>query len=284
MTRGWPPDDVAQGRVEEGKPPHPGLIPDWYRTGRAPAVAATDSSAILAAVEQPIGQNVTPTTTSAAGTDPAFIPGVPAQLDGAVPPALRGAGKPPAKAADTADAVEEPDTDSGADGGEPGAEDGTAATTDALGAAPPDDTADADDADDDAAIDDGKPVFEVSDRRASIAADRSGITFTLDSEIAEFGWDEIGAVEIDTPRFGKRFSVTVYTSSRRWFQSDVEATSRKQLKEWTAELDAVLDARFDGGTDADSDDAGEPDGADDAQKAAGSEPASSDEQRESADA
>jgi len=51
-------------------------------------------------------------------------------------------------------------------------------------------------------------------------------------------------VEIDTPRFGKRFGVTVYTSSRRWFQCDVEAASRSQLKTWTAELDAVLDARF----------------------------------------
>lgn len=88
------------------------------------------------------------------------------------------------------------------------------------------------------------PVFSVSDRRGSITADRTGIRFKLDGESAEFGWDEIGAVEIDTPRFGRRFSVTVYTSTRRWFDTDVEASSKPLLKTWAAELDAVLDTYF----------------------------------------
>ncbi|MFI1014655.1 hypothetical protein [Streptomyces sp. NPDC020965] len=94
--------------------------------------------------------------------------------------------------------------------------------------------------------DDG-PVFEVSDRRGSIVADATGVTYRLDEEKADFRWDEIGAVEIDTPRFGRRFSVTVYLSGQRWFQHDVEATSKDQLKTWAAELDAVLDARFEDG-------------------------------------
>jgi hypothetical protein len=88
------------------------------------------------------------------------------------------------------------------------------------------------------------PVFEVSDRRGSITADRTGITFRLDAEEAEFRWDEIGAVEVDTPRFGRRFTVTVYTTTRRWYEADVEASARSLLKNWTAELDAVLDACF----------------------------------------
>lgn len=90
----------------------------------------------------------------------------------------------------------------------------------------------------------GEPLFEVSDRRATILADRVGIVFRLDGEEADFTWDEIGAVEIDTPRFGKRFAVTVYTGPRRWFEAHVEAKSRGLLKTWTAELDAVLDEHF----------------------------------------
>jgi hypothetical protein len=102
------------------------------------------------------------------------------------------------------------------------------------------------------APDDG-PVFEVSDRRSAIIADHLGITLRLDDQEAEFRWNEIGAVEIDTPRFGRRFAVTVYTTSRRWYSGDVEAPSRSRLKEWTTELDAVLDARFeDAETEADA--------------------------------
>lgn len=88
------------------------------------------------------------------------------------------------------------------------------------------------------------PVFEVSDRRASMTADRTGIRLTLDEEEAEFGWDEIGAVEVETPRFSRRFTVTLHTTGRRHYQSEVDAPSRSSLKEWTAELDAVLDAYF----------------------------------------
>ncbi|MFI9583586.1 hypothetical protein ACIHCQ_17450 [Streptomyces sp. NPDC052236] len=88
------------------------------------------------------------------------------------------------------------------------------------------------------------PVFEVSDRRGSITADRAGVRFRLDDQEAEFLWSEIGAVEIHSPRFGRRFTITVHLSSRRWFNTEVEAAARSQLKEWTAELDAVLDAYF----------------------------------------
>ncbi|MFE3827007.1 hypothetical protein [Streptomyces sp. NPDC059092] len=94
-----------------------------------------------------------------------------------------------------------------------------------------------------AAPEDG-PVFEVSDRRGSITADREGVRFRLDDQEAEFDWDEIGAVEVTTPRFGRRFTVTVHTSARRWFDAEVEAPARKLLKEWEAELDVVLDAYF----------------------------------------
>jgi hypothetical protein len=90
------------------------------------------------------------------------------------------------------------------------------------------------------------PVFEVSDRRGSITADRDGIRFRLDDEEAEFRWDELGAVEVKCARFGRRFTVTVHLSTRRWFDAEVEAATRSRLKEWTAELDAVLDAYFEG--------------------------------------
>ncbi|MFE3587525.1 hypothetical protein ACFXOY_08370 [Streptomyces niveus] len=92
--------------------------------------------------------------------------------------------------------------------------------------------------------DEDGPVFDISDRRASMTADRTGVRFQLDETEAEFGWDEIGAVEVETPRFGRRFTVTLHTTGRRHYQSDVDAPSRSSLKAWTAELDAVLDRYF----------------------------------------
>lgn len=108
------------------------------------------------------------------------------------------------------------------------------------------DASDASDSDSDKDSESGAegPVFEVSDRRASMTADRTGIRLTLDEEEAEFGWAEIGAVEVETPRFGRRFTVTLHTTGRRHYQSEVDAPSRSSLKEWTAELDVVLDAYF----------------------------------------
>ncbi|WP_244203757.1 SpnB-like Rossmann fold domain-containing protein [Streptomyces albovinaceus] len=99
------------------------------------------------------------------------------------------------------------------------------------------------DADADADAEDG-PVFEVSDRRGSIRVAREGVRFRLDDQEAEFGWDEIGAVETTPARFGRRFTVTVHLSSRRWFNAEVEAASRSELKSWPAELDKALDAYF----------------------------------------
>ncbi|MEV5603918.1 hypothetical protein AB0L33_20975 [Streptomyces sp. NPDC052299] len=88
------------------------------------------------------------------------------------------------------------------------------------------------------------PSFEVSDRRGSISAGPEGVRFTLDDQQADFGWDEIGAVELKPARFGRRFTVTVHLSSQRWFNGEVEAPSRGSLKEWTEGFDAVLDAHF----------------------------------------
>ncbi|WP_230396416.1 hypothetical protein [Streptomyces blattellae] len=101
------------------------------------------------------------------------------------------------------------------------------------------------------------PVFEASDRRARIVADHSGVRLFLDDQECEFRWDEIGAVETESPRFGKRFTITVHTPDRRWFPIEIEATARSRFKEWESELDAVLDAYFD-----ESDGSDEPDGSD----------------------
>ncbi|WP_245699893.1 hypothetical protein [Streptomyces roseifaciens] len=88
------------------------------------------------------------------------------------------------------------------------------------------------------------PVFEVSDRRGSITVDSTGVTFRLDDETAEFDWSEIGAVETNTPRFGRRLTVSVYTTSRRSYDVHIEAPNRNQLKQWATELDTVLDSYF----------------------------------------
>lgn len=47
-----------------------------------------------------------------------------------------------------------------------------------------------------------------------------------------------------TARTARRFTLTVHVSSRRWFNGEVVAESRKRLKEWPEELDVVLDAYF----------------------------------------
>ncbi|MFE3267241.1 hypothetical protein [Streptomyces sp. NPDC059215] len=105
------------------------------------------------------------------------------------------------------------------------------------------------------------PVFEASDRRASIRADHRGVLLRLDDQEAEFRWDEIGAVETESPRFGKRFTVTVHTPERRWYPIEIEATARARFKEWEDQLDAVLDAYFEeGAPEADAADADTVDG------------------------
>ncbi|KUM94084.1 hypothetical protein AQI88_23250 [Streptomyces cellostaticus] len=90
----------------------------------------------------------------------------------------------------------------------------------------------------------GGPVFEASDRRARFVADHRGVRLSLDEENCEFRWDEIAAVETESPRFGKRFTITVHTPDRRWYPIEIEATARARFKEWEEQLDAVLDAYF----------------------------------------
>ncbi|GAA3297278.1 hypothetical protein GCM10020295_29480 [Streptomyces cinereospinus] len=100
------------------------------------------------------------------------------------------------------------------------------------------------------------PVFEAADRRARIVADARGVRLSLDEEACEFRWDEIGAIETESPRFGRRFTVTVHTPDRRWYPIEIEADSRSRHKEWDEQLDAVLDAYFD--EDAGGQESGEP--------------------------
>lgn len=179
-------------------------------------------------MEQRIGSSSQPL--EGAGFDPAFIPGLTspvtaepkdarpkgdAEEDGAVtaPDVSDGA---PAEAAASAGESEEPESE------EP------------------------------AATPDG-PVFEAADRRARIVADARGVRLRLDEEECEFRWEEIGAIETETPRFGKRFTVTVHTPDRRWYPIEIEATARDRFKEWDEQLDAVLDAYFE--DEADREDA-----------------------------
>lgn len=96
----------------------------------------------------------------------------------------------------------------------------------------------------------GRAGVRASDRRASIKADHSGVRLRLDDQEAEFRWDEIGAVETESPRFGKRFTITVHTPDRRWYPIEIEATARARFKEWEDQLDAVLDAYFEDGEES----------------------------------
>ncbi|MFE4574236.1 hypothetical protein [Streptomyces chartreusis] len=191
-------------------------------------------------MEQRIGSGSQPL--EGAGFDPAFIPGLtsPASV------APKGAKKE--------DAAEEADSEEIAldDADEPGTEAADViddADDDAEDAV--DEADEADDGDDDAedAPVDG-PVFEAADRRARIAVDHKGVRLTLDDQECEFRWDEIGAIETESPRFGKRYTITVHTPDRRWYPIEIEATARSSFKEWDEQLDAVLDAYFEEGAEA----------------------------------
>ncbi|MEU1787705.1 hypothetical protein ABZ553_17840 [Streptomyces sparsogenes] len=190
-------------------------------------------------MEQRIGPSTPPVP--AAGFDPAFIPGLTAPRpaeeetpDEKAEHPLQDADAAAEDGADHAGDTDDAEAKSGTDeaGTAKGEQDGADTAEDAPEKAAPDE----DDTD--------GPVFEAADRRGSISAGRRGVTLHMDGETAEFDWDEVGAVEIDTPRFGRRFSVTVYTTARRWYEAEVQAPARSALKTWTAELDAVLDAYF----------------------------------------
>ena len=170
-------------------------------------MCGTGSSTILPAVEQRIGSSSQPL--EGAGFDPAFIPGLTSPGSG--------------------EAEEAKPTDV-----EP--EDAVEAADDEPAAEAPEETAGEE-------VPDG-PVFEAADRRARIVADHRGVRLSLDDQACEFRWDEIGAVETETPRFGKRFTVTVHTPDRRWYPIEIEAPSRASFTEWDEQLDAVMDEYF----------------------------------------
>ncbi|MER7183518.1 hypothetical protein ABT404_29290 [Streptomyces hyaluromycini] len=188
-------------------------------------------------MEQRIGANSQPL--EGAGFDPAFIPGLTSPAS-AEPADAKPEDARPEEAEDVkAEDVKADDVKAAA---EPAAEAEAEATADA----------------DDAAADDEEtpegPAFEAADRRARIVADHQGVRLSLDEEKCEFRWDEIGAIETEAPRFGKRFTITVHTPDRRWYPIEIEATSRSRFKEWEDQLDEVLDAYFDEGAEEDEED------------------------------
>ncbi|MBZ6131048.1 hypothetical protein [Streptomyces olivaceus] len=177
-----------------------------------------------------------------AGFDPAFIPGLTAPVSGEPEDVRRDEAEKDAEEPSTAD-----DTP---------AED--AAEAEVAVPAVEADAEEADEADDEAPVD--GPVFEASDRRAKIVADHKGVRLSLDDQACEFRWDEVGAVETETGRFGKRFTVTVHTPDRRWYPIEIEAASRSRFAEWESALDEVLDAYFeDGETEPETESESEPD-------------------------
>jgi hypothetical protein len=193
-------------------------------------VSDTGSSTILPAVEQRIGSSSQPL--EGAGFDPAFIPGLTA-------PGVSSDEPEDTKPEDEETEAEEPEAVVGlekAEKAEKAEETEASETVDES-------EEDAEETDEASEAPEG-PVFEASDRRAEIVADQKGVRLRLDDQECEFRWDEIGAVETESPRFGKRFTITVHTPDRRWYPIEIEATARSRFTEWETQLDAVLDAYF----------------------------------------
>ncbi len=205
-------------------------------------------------MEQRIGSNSQPQPLEGAGFDPAFIPGLTSPVSGT---SDRKTDVKDAKGEEEPeDAVPETDADPAT---EPGAttsleKPGTSEASETSAAPESSETSEEEPAPD-------GPVFEASDRRAEIVADHSGVRLRLDDQACEFRWDEIGAVETETARFGKRYTVTVHTTERRWYPIEIEAASRSRFATWDTELDAVLDAYFDDGApEPEAPEAGTPEG------------------------
>ncbi|MEU2617210.1 hypothetical protein ABZ642_03450 [Streptomyces sp. NPDC007157] len=187
-------------------------------------------------MEQRIGANSQPL--EGAGFDPAFIPGLTSPASAEPEDAQAKDAEAKAAEAEEAEAVE--DTAGPASATRAATKSATKAEDEAAADAAEDEEGDEEETAD-------GPLFEASDRRARIVADRQGVRLSLDEEKCEFRWDEIGAIETEAPRFGKRFTITVHTPERRWYPIEIEATSRSRFKEWEDDLDAVLDAYFEDG-------------------------------------
>ncbi|MFE3035489.1 hypothetical protein ACFXKY_28030 [Streptomyces canus] len=162
-------------------------------------------------MEQRIGSSSKPL--EGAGFDPAFIPGLTSPVSGETEDTE------PADAVEAADTHEPTATEAASEEAEE--------TEETAGEETPD-----------------GPVFEAADRRAKIVADHRGVRLSLDDQACEFRWDEIGAVETESPRFGKRFTITVHTPDRRWYPIEIEAASRSDFAKWDEQLDAVMDEYF----------------------------------------
>ncbi|MER6204198.1 hypothetical protein [Streptomyces sp. NPDC001642] len=206
-------------------------------------------------MEQRIGSSSQPL--EGAGFDPAFVPGLTAPAGSSDTPEdakPRDTEPEDAKAEESSTEESSPATAdlTKADVEKAVAEDGDADAADT------DTETDADVSGEGAAEGDG-PVFEASDRRAEIVADAKGVRLRLDDQACEFRWDEIGAIETESPRFGKRFTITVHTPDRRWYPIEIEAAARSRFAEWESRLDAVLDAYFDDGDEAEDDESAEVD-------------------------
>ncbi|WP_151479378.1 hypothetical protein [Streptomyces albicerus] len=198
-------------------------------------------------MEQRIGPNIPPL--QGAAVDPAFVPGItgprPAEPKDTKPGGTE-ATEPEAseEAVEEASPGDEAASDEAASKEKPGDEPSGEGPEGPEGPDEPEEPVEP------AKAPEGGPVFEASDRRAKVVADHSGVRLRLDDQEAEFRWDEIGAVETESPRFGKRFTITVHTPDRRWYPIEIEATARSRFKEWETQLDEVLDSYFDDSEDS----------------------------------
>ena len=196
-------------------------------------MSGTGSSTILPAVEQRIGSSSQPL--EGAGFDPAFVPGLtsPVSGDPEETPAEEAVSKVAVSKETAAEESEQPESEQPEKSAE---QPEKSEQPEAAEASEESEESEEEPSD--------GPVFEASDRRAKIVADHKGVRLTLDDQECEFRWDEIGAVETESPRFGKRFTITVHTPDRRWYPIEIEATARARFQEWEEQLDAVLDAYF----------------------------------------
>ncbi|MDT0566423.1 hypothetical protein RM704_02840 [Streptomyces sp. DSM 3412] len=191
-------------------------------------------------MEQRIGSNNQPL--AAAAVDPSHIPGLTAPVSVKKEKQEEPEDIKPTESAEPAE-TEEPD-EAALTRDEPSIAEKPPAEADADAEADEAEEAEAEEVGEAAEDTTDGPVFEASDRRAKIIADSSGVRLRLDDQECEFTWDEIGAIETESPLFGKRFTITVHTPDRRWYFLEIEAKAKSEHAAWEKQIDEVLDAYF----------------------------------------
>ncbi|MEU9863936.1 protein kinase [Streptomyces sp. NPDC047971] len=89
------------------------------------------------------------------------------------------------------------------------------------------------------------PALIIADSDCALVADADGVHFELHGEEAEFEWDEIGSVEYESERWGRRLRVVVTLRDGSAYTCEIGGRAAL-VQEWMDRMDRVLDRYLQG--------------------------------------